>query len=122
MPALMAVTVLSLIPVVGPVYPPRAIKPVMSWSESIDESVKGAFLRCHSAEEWERIWKKYHPQGEADGWRSRPMVDFESHMVVVICHDGVAMGTKLYEPSEESECVRIRFRAGSSQWGPRDRF
>jgi hypothetical protein len=64
MPALLAITVLSLIPVVGPVYPPRAIRPVMSWSESIKE----AFLRCHSVQEWERISRKNHPQGESDGW------------------------------------------------------
>ena len=120
MPGLMVVTVLGLIPVVGPVYQPRAIKPVMSWSESIEDSVKGAFLRCHSAEEWERIWRKYHPQGESDGWRARPEIDFSSHMVVVICHGGSAGGTELNDPAEESECVRIRYRASLSQFRPQN--
>ena len=94
---------------------PRKVKPVMSWDASVGDRAKGWLGRCDSDAQWEEAWRRFHERSDREGDWSRPEIDFTAYTVVVICHDGPAAGTLLYEVAEDAERVRVRYRPGGIQ-------
>jgi hypothetical protein len=67
-------------------------------------------------DEWRRIWNA-HQEGGGDVGRHRPVVDFDTHMVLAVFQGegGQDGGLQLFEILDEAEGLRVRYFVAGSQ-------
>jgi hypothetical protein len=107
---------LAAVPLAGAGDPPPKVRPVILWVGTDSGCKEPSVACCRSVDEWCRTWNA-HQDGGGDDGRDRPVIDFETHMVLAVFQGegGRDGGLRMFEVLDEAEGLKVRYFSAGIQ-------